>query len=52
MAYSDELEFKKRRSQSFAFKKIQAITKKSQQPRTRLALEKKVVSTHCGILLF
>jgi hypothetical protein len=44
VAYSDELEFDKGRSQSFALKKLRTITKKSQKPRTRVALEKKVVS--------
>jgi hypothetical protein len=44
VAYSDELEFEKGKSQSFPLKKIKMITKKSPKPRTPAALEKKVVS--------
>jgi len=44
VAYSDELEFEKGRSQSFPLKKLKTITKKSAKPRTSAALEKKVVS--------
>jgi hypothetical protein len=44
VAYSDELEFEKGKSHSFPLKKLRTITKKSTKPRTRVALEKKVVS--------
>ena len=44
VAYSDELEFERGKSQSFPLKKLKTITKKSEKPRTRAALEKKVVS--------
>ena len=44
VAYSDELEFEKGMSRSFLLNKLKTITKKSQKPRTRAALEKKVVS--------
>jgi hypothetical protein len=44
VAYSDELEFEKGKSQSFLLKKLKTIAKKSEKPRTRAALEKKVVS--------
>lgn len=44
VAYSDALEFEKGGSWSFPLKKLKAINKKSQKPRTRAALEKKVVS--------
>ena len=44
IAYSDELEFQKGKSKTFPLKKLKTITKKSEKPRTRVALEKKVVS--------
>jgi hypothetical protein len=44
VAYSDELEFEKGKSQSFLLKKLKTIAKKSEKPRTPVALEKKVVS--------
>lgn len=44
IAYSDELEFQKGTSNRFPLKKLKTITKKSGKPRTRAALEKKVVS--------
>jgi len=44
IAYSDELEFQKGTSNSFPLKKLRSITKKSEKPRTRVGLEKKVVS--------
>ncbi len=44
VAYSDELEFEKGKFHSLPLKKLKTITKKSRKPRTRAALEKKVVS--------
>jgi hypothetical protein len=44
VAYSDELEFKRGNARSLPLKKLRTITKNSRKPRTRLALEKKVVS--------
>ena len=44
VAYSDELEFEKGKFHSFPLKQLKTITKKSAKPRTRVALEKKVVS--------
>ena len=44
VAYSDELEFEKGKSHSFPLKNLSKIAKTSRKPRSRAALEKKVVS--------
>ena len=44
VAYSDELEFEKGKFHSVPLKNLKTITKKSRKPRSRAALEKKVVS--------
>ena len=44
VAYSDELEFEKGKSHSLLLKNLSKIAKMSQKPRSRAALEKKVVS--------
>jgi hypothetical protein len=44
IAYSDELEFEKGKSQSFPLQKLKTITEKTSKPRTRVGLEKKIVS--------
>ena len=44
VAYSDELKFEKGKAGSLPLKKLKTITKKSQKPRSRVALEKQVVS--------
>jgi hypothetical protein len=44
IAYSDELEFEKGKSQSLPLQKLKTITEKTSKPRTRVGLEKKVVS--------
>lgn len=44
VAYSDELEFERGKSHSFALKNLSKIVKASRRPRSRAALEKKVVS--------
>jgi hypothetical protein len=44
VAYSDELKFEKGKAHTLPVKKLKTITKKSQKPRSRAALEKQVVS--------
>lgn len=44
IAYSDELEFPKGKTQNIPLKKLRTITKKSRKPRSQTELEKKVVS--------
>lgn len=44
VAYSDELEFHKGKVKSLPLRNLKTITKNSQKPRSRTALEKKVVS--------
>ncbi|HKY53349.1 MAG TPA: hypothetical protein VJM08_03545 [Anaerolineales bacterium] len=43
-AYSDELEFDKGKFHTLPLKKLKTITKKSRKPRSRVALERQVVS--------
>jgi hypothetical protein len=44
VAYSDELELKKGKTHIVPLKKLRSITKKSRRPRSRVELEKQVVS--------
>lgn len=44
VAYSDELAFEKGKAKSIPLRSLRVITKKTRKPRSRTALEKKVVS--------
>lgn len=44
IAYSDELEFPKGKTQNIPLKKLRTITKNNRKPRSQAELEKKVVS--------
>jgi hypothetical protein len=44
VAYSDELTFEKGTAKSIALRELRTVTRKTQKPRSRAALEKKVVS--------